>query len=184
MLFNSYLFLFVFLPITYFSFRFFSYKHSKKAALISIVIFSMLFYMYWNPPYIFLLLLSVLYNFFLGKQIDKKIKYRKLVFYTGIVANLLLLFYFKYANFFINNVNAIFNNHIFNNFNNIIFPLGISFWTFQQISYLTDIYKKMPRDEAVARIEYFAKSAFMLDRKKGMTVNEFSKKLTKLIYNK
>ena len=49
---------------------------------------------------------------------------------------------------------------------------------------LTDIYKKMPRDEAVARIEYFAKSAFMLDRKKGMTVNEFSKKLTKLIYNK
>lgn len=147
MLFNSYLFLFVFLPITYFSFRFFSYKHSKKAALISIVIFSMLFYMYWNPPYIFLLLLSVVYNFFLGKQIDKNIKYRKLVFYTGIVANLLLLFYFKYANFFINNINAIFNNHILNNLNNIIFPLGISFWTFQQISYLTDIYKRVHKAE-------------------------------------
>lgn len=147
MLFNSYLFLFIFLPITYFSFRFFSYTHSKKAALISIVIFSMLFYMYWNPPYIFLLLLSVLYNFFLGKQINKNIKYRKLVFYTGIVANLLLLFYFKYANFFINNINAIFNNHIFSNFNNIIFPLGISFWTFQQISYLMDIYKRVHKAE-------------------------------------
>ena len=103
--------------------------------------------MYWNPPYIFLLLLSVVYNFFLGKQIDKKIKYRKISFYTGIVANLLLLFYFKYANFFINNVNAIFNNHILNNLNNIIFPLGISFWTFQQISYLIDIYKRTHQAE-------------------------------------
>lgn len=142
MLFNSYLFLFAFLPITYFVFRFFSYKNNKKAALLSLVIFSMLFYIHWNPPYIILLLLSVISNFFLGKYIEKSINYRKFIFCIGIFANLLLLFYFKYANFFIDNVNAVLNNHIFNNLNNIIFPLGISFWTFQQISYLIDIYKR------------------------------------------
>lgn len=142
MLFNSYLFLFLFLPITYLSFRLLAYNFSKKAALISLILFSMLFYIYWNPPYILLLLLSVIFNFYLGLYIDKNYSNSKIIFYIAILCNLALLFYFKYVNFFIDSVNMVFKDHILNNLNNIVFPLGISFWTFQQISYLIDIHKK------------------------------------------
>lgn len=140
MLFNSYFFIFLFLPITLIVF----YKlneYSSQAAISWLVIASLFFYGWWNPIYIGLIILSILFNFIVSEIISAQQSHhlKKLLLIAGVTFNLLLLGYFKYANFFINNINTVFSTSI--SLNEIILPLAISFFTFQQIAYLVDNYQ-------------------------------------------
>jgi D-alanyl-lipoteichoic acid acyltransferase DltB (MBOAT superfamily) len=106
-----------------------------------LVIASLFFYSWWNIVYIPLILGSVLVNYFIGSYIKNKTTtlYRKKILILGIVFNVILLAYFKYSDFFIENFNLIFGTSI--SLFNLALPLAISFFTFQQIAYLVDSYK-------------------------------------------
>ncbi|MBP2660156.1 MAG: rane-bound O-acyltransferase family protein [Firmicutes bacterium] len=137
MLFNSYEFIFVFLPITigvYFSL---AKKHWIKAATMWLFIASLAFYSYWNILYLPLLLLSICFNFIMGKKIEAR--RTKVLLAFGVGFNLLLLGYFKYAGFFVSSLNMITGNGFI--VPQIILPLGISFFTFTQTAYLIDAYR-------------------------------------------
>ena len=145
MLFNSYEFIFLFLPISVIVYFWLNKKrltHTGKAWLVFVSLF---FYSWWNIIYLPLILASILFNFAIGTTISKnalkaKHSLSQLGLLTfGIVSNLALLGYFKYTDFFIGNVNALLNIHY--NLLHIILPLGISFFTFTQIAYLVDSYK-------------------------------------------
>ena len=139
MLFNSTYFIFFFLPISIILFSliyFFAKKFQLELFLLLLSFLSIFFYAYWNFIYLFLLIFSILVNFFVGTQI---LKYKKkYLLIIGILFNLILLSFFKYYNFFLENINFFVNGSL--NYKNIILPLGISFFTFQQISFLVDAY--------------------------------------------
>lgn len=137
MLFNSYEFIFMFLPITFFVYFLFGKLKLPKLALATLTVASLLFYSYWDMRYLPLLLLSIVFNYTMGGWIGKKGSKNLLI--TGVVSNLLLLGYFKYTNFFLTSVNDIFQTMMY--VPNIILPLGISFFTFTQIAYLVDSYR-------------------------------------------
>jgi len=146
MLFNSYEFIFLFLPLTWFIYF---YLNSKKLTELSkgfLVFSSIFFYSWWNIAYLPLILISMLFNYTLGSSLAKNSnsKYRKQILVFGIVANLLLLGYFKYADFFIENINLLTGTHI--NLLHLALPLAISFFTFQQISYLVDSYRQETKE--------------------------------------
>ena len=144
MLFNSIYYIFLFLPIT--CVIYYALLKSKLiyASKIWLVIASIIFYSVYDPKYTTLLLLSMLGNFIIGScfyaKTFKDPKKRKGLLIFGLTANILLLGYFKYTNFFIDNVNYIFQSNI--EVAKVILPLGISFFTFTQIAYLVDSYKK------------------------------------------
>lgn len=137
MLFNSYIFIFLFLPATLAGFYMIGNRGYKKIASAWLVGASLFFYAWWNPAYLGLLLISILFNFSLGISLSSRPS--KIVLITGVVINLLLLGYFKYAGFFIENLNVLFDSGM--SASDIILPLAISFFTFQQIAYLVDAYK-------------------------------------------
>ena len=145
MLFNSYVFLLVFLPITFFVYFFLNkikLIHLSKGWL---VLTSLFFYSFWNVKYLPLILCSMLFNYSIGTTLNSqeniKLKIdRKLVLGFGVTCNLLLLGYYKYFDFFISNINILFGEHL--SLLHIILPLGISFFTFTQIAYLVDAYKQ------------------------------------------
>ncbi len=101
-----------------------------------LLIFSLFFYAWGEPYYIFLMLLMITINYFLAIKMDKD-KSKKILILL-IVINLLSLFSFKYLNFFVNNLNSIFNLNIKSI--NLTLPIGISFYTFQILSYVVDVY--------------------------------------------
>ncbi|WP_103589333.1 MBOAT family O-acyltransferase [Campylobacter concisus] len=138
MLFNSYEFIFLFLPFTFFIYFYLNKKRLTELAKGFLVLSSLFFYSWWNVIYLPLILGSMLFNYCFGVKLNKedsKIS-KKFILILGIVANLMLLGYFKYSDFFISNVNFIFNTHIPHL--NLLLPLAISFFTFQQIAYLVD----------------------------------------------
>lgn len=137
MVFSSITFIYYFLPIMLLSY----YITPNKYRNITLVIGSLLFYVYGAGYFIFLLLILCIFNYIFGQKISaiKVKKKRKSILIFGLVINLALLFYFKYTIFFIENINNIFSTNII--VNKIMLPLGISFFTFQNISYLIDIYK-------------------------------------------
>lgn len=139
MLFNSYEFIFIFLPIVLVGFHFIGKYCRHRIAIAWLVGSSLFFYGWWNPAYLVLLLFSIVFNYSFGTAINnignEKIS-KKIVLIIGIIINLGILGYFKYANFFIDNLNAFTDTNVF--LNEIILPLGISFFTFQQITYLVD----------------------------------------------
>lgn len=144
MLFNSYFFIFVFLPICLLGFIILRRKQATLAK-VWLTCFSLWFYGYFNISYLFLMLASIVGNYVIHRGIiklhkDKKKKMNKLLFIAGISGNLLLLFYFKYLDFFIININKIWEGIL--TAPGILLPLGISFFTFQQISFLTDTYQE------------------------------------------
>ena len=134
MLYNSYIFLFLFLPVTLFGFHFLSKFGHYKLTLSWLVAASLFFYGWWNPIYIVLLVGSAIFNYAIGYLLLARS--HKAFLYFGIIGNLATLGYFKYANFFVDNINFFFNNNII--LEQIILPLGISFFTFQQITFLVD----------------------------------------------
>ena len=143
MLFNSLSYIFLFIPLTVIIYFFLSKYKLVKVANGWLLCTSLFFYGYWNPKYIFLIIVSMLANYFTGtilfrRPISRYI--RKVILVSTICFNLFLLGYFKYFNFFIENVDYFFRINI--HIKQIVLPLAISFFTFQQIAFLVDSYKE------------------------------------------
>ena len=127
-LFNSLAFLCVFWPVCILSFYFIASRH-RALCVPHLIIASLVFYGFWEVHYLLLLVGSVIFNGILGKQLLKN--QSKPLLTAGVVTNLCIIGYFKYADFFLDNINTVFGygfSHL-----DIILPLGISFFTFQQI---------------------------------------------------
>ena len=146
MLFNSYEFIFLFLPITFFVYFWLNKKRLTIASKTWMVFASLFFYSWWNILYLPIILGSILFNFTVGSSISrmqsiesKKRVSRKTLLVFGLVSNILLLGYFKYMDFFIANTNMVLGNNW--DLMHIVLPLGISFFTFTQIAYLVDAYR-------------------------------------------
>jgi alginate O-acetyltransferase complex protein AlgI len=140
-LFNSYSFLFIFLPI-FFSTIFFFRKILKiNIIFIFLIIFSLLFYSFDNYKFTFLIIFSIIINYLVSKKIDviKKNNIKKTLLLFIISFNILTLVYYKYYNFFIENINNFRLEKIQEI--KIILPLAISFYTFQQISFQIDNFR-------------------------------------------
>jgi alginate O-acetyltransferase complex protein AlgI len=141
MLFNSIEFIFIFLPITLLVFFLIGKYGYHRLAITWLVIASLFFYAWWNPRYLLLLLASIGLNFLISSTLNQELNSplrKKTLLVLGIVANLIILASFKYANFFVSSASDILGINF--NLQNIILPLGISFFTFQQITYLVDSY--------------------------------------------
>ncbi|PCJ67715.1 MAG: membrane-bound O-acyltransferase family protein [Bacteroidetes bacterium] len=136
----------IFLPLV-FLFYWLGGKKNRQTQNLIILAASYLFYSWWDWRFLLLILFSTLVDFIIGNklQTQKKLQKRKLLLWTSIFANLGLLFFFKYYNFFIENFSlafSLFGNKISPNSLNIILPVGISFYTFQTMSYTIDIYRR------------------------------------------
>lgn len=146
MLFNSYEFIFAFLPITLFIFIFIS-KINHEKGIAWLVVASLFFYSWWNPAYLVLIIISMLINYSIGFCINKMTfgtGQRKTLFIVGILFNLFLLGYFKYANFFLETIAFTLSTEF--EIQQILLPLAISFFTFQQIAFLVDAYKGITKE--------------------------------------
>ena len=144
MLFNSYVFIFAFLPLVFFVYFFLNKKRLSTLAKAFLVSASLFFYAYWSVYYLLILLGSIVFNFLVSKFLAKHQSKAILIF--GIVCNLALLGYFKYADFLISNLNAIANTNL--GLLHIALPLALSFVTFQQIAYLVDSYNKQTKENS------------------------------------
>lgn len=141
MLFNSYVFCLLLLPLSLISWYFLK-KFNNRAAQVSLILFSFLFYGYNSIFNLCLLILSILLNYYLCKILVRFQSIKKLIFVICMFLNLGVLFVFKYSNFFFDNISFLTNDSIkIEILSHIILPLGISFYTFQQISYVIDVYK-------------------------------------------
>lgn len=152
MIFSSWQFILVFLPITLVGYFFLNHFRQTVAGKVWLVAASLFFYAYWDVKYLPLILGSIFLNFAIGTGLarshssqhqDKPVRRpeldRKMVLVAGIAANLLLLAYYKYTDFLLINVNAIFGAGF--ELPHIVLPLAISFFTFTQIVYLVDSYR-------------------------------------------
>ncbi|WP_035383250.1 MBOAT family O-acyltransferase [Ferriphaselus sp. R-1] len=140
MLFNTYAFIFLFLPLSLVGFfQLAKLSHAWAAGWLAAA--SLLFYGWWNPVYVGLLMASILGNYSFGwwiaKAQDQRRRHRLLT--LAIVLDLLLLAYFKYANFFLQSLGEVAGTHL--GLQEIVLPLGISFFTFTQIAFLVDTYQ-------------------------------------------
>lgn len=135
MVFCSFIFVFCFLPLTL-SGYIICEKIFPGLKNFFLFVTSMFFYAWGEPRYVFLFLLVIGINYILGFFISKKSKYSKILLTVGIICNLLILFFFKYYNFFVGNFNQIWNIKKLD----VVLPIGISFYTFQLVSYLLDVY--------------------------------------------
>ena len=143
MLFNSYEFIFLFLPITliiYFTLNRYGKNNIAKGWL---VVASLYFYSYFHLSYLYLILSSIIVNYFIGNKLNHKSltgKERKIWMIIGVAFNLGLLGYFKYYDFFVENINIVLKTNF--TLLHILLPLGISFFTFQQLSFIIDSYNE------------------------------------------
>lgn len=138
MVFSSQIFIFIFLPFTLLSYYLFPNKFRNYVLLL----LSIFFYSWGGVNYVLILLTSILINYSFGIFISKymeRIAIKKLLLTIGLILNLILLFYFKYYDFTISNLNTIFKLNIA--LKEIVLPIGISFFTFQGMSYIIDIYR-------------------------------------------
>ncbi len=137
MVFSSITFLFYFLPITLAIY----YIVPNKLKNIVLLIASFIFYFFGEPTYILLMVFSIISTYIFGLLIDKykNTKYKKFFLILSIIVSLGLLIYFKYADFIIQNINLWLSNKI--DLIHVILPIGISFYTFQMISYIVDVYR-------------------------------------------
>ena len=140
MIFSSISFLLFFLPMLLF-FYFIVPKKFRELRNIVLLLFSFVFYSYGGPKFILLMVLSILINYMggilVGRKVSRRIKKIYIIFF--IMLNILVLIYFKYTGFFLEIINSLsFNISI----PNIVLPIGISFYTFQGISYIIDVYRK------------------------------------------
>lgn len=145
MLFNSFEFIFLFFPLSLVGYFVCARYLSVEVALGFLVFASLLFYAYWNPVYLILLLISIVFNFTIGRMLSQdEQKNTRGLFIFGVSSNLGLLAYYKYTNFFVDNINSAFSTqwHV----SEIVLPLAISFYTFTQIAYLVDAWRGNARE--------------------------------------
>ena len=135
MVFSSITFLFYFLPVVLLVY----YLVPKKYKNIVLLIASFAFYFYGEPKYTLLMMFSIICTYIFGLLINKYKKYSKLFLVISITISVGILAYFKYINFIIENINLWLANKI--DFIHVALPIGISFYTFQMISYIIDVYK-------------------------------------------
>lgn len=141
MLFSSLIFLFVFLPIVL-GIYFIVFKKSMLAKNMLLLFASLFFYAWGEPKFVLVMILSIIVNYIFGRIIDQKRiggGYAKLYLCLSIIFNIGILFIFKYLNFTISNINNVFGDIIPQT--NIVLPIGISFFTFQAMSYVIDVYR-------------------------------------------
>ncbi len=145
MLFNSYIFIFGLLPAAVIGFYLIGGRGYHRAAIAWLVAVSLFFYGWWNPAYVALILFSILFNYALGAVLSRarRVPSRGHLGF-GIAVNLGLIGYFKYTNFFVDNVNALAGASY--HMDKIVLPLAISFFTFQQIAFLVDAYRGEARE--------------------------------------
>jgi alginate O-acetyltransferase complex protein AlgI len=143
MLFSSYEFILVFLPIVFFLYFYLNRKRLTIAAKILLIFSSLFFYGWWDVMFLPVILISIFFNFSIGRVLSKnkqKLKLnKKILLFFGVAGNISLLGYFKYSDFFIENFNLVAHSNI--ELLNLTLPLAISFFTFQQVAYLIDSYK-------------------------------------------
>jgi len=151
MLFNSYEFILLFLPVTL-GIYYFLGKHNYRIAITWLVAASLFFYSWWNPAYLPLILLSMMFNYAVGTLLSGRARSRKLLTF-GIVGNLGALGYFKYTNFLVDNANILLGTGF--NIQKIVLPLAISFFTFQQIAFLVDAYRGETREYSFLQYALF-----------------------------
>lgn len=145
MQFNTYLFILCFLPLSI-VFYFLLNKVSNKISIVFLIAVSFLFYAFSSWKFLIILTISIAVNY-LFVVFLKKIKTKRLaLLWCGIFSNIALLFYYKYFNFFISIINDL--THQDRKALDILLPLGISFYTFQQIAYLVDTYRKETEDDS------------------------------------
>lgn len=141
MLFNSYIFVLLFFPLCITGWFVIHSAQKPFLAQLFLLSMSLWFYGYFNIKYLWLIIASIVFNYgiyvFLNQCSEKKI--RKLALFAGVAFNLGLLFYYKYFDFFLENINDIFATDFI--LKKLILPLGISFFTFQQMSFVIDAYK-------------------------------------------
>ena len=135
MLFSTYTFIFQFLPAVLLAFAA-ARRHSPRAGILVLVGASLFFYGAWKPVYLLLLVASIGANFSLGLLMEKPHRRRRIGM-LGVALNLALLGYFKYTNFVFDGIHALTGAPL--PLVNVVLPLGISFFTFQQIAYLVDV---------------------------------------------
>ena len=146
MVFSSHVFIFAFLPAVLLGYyllpRFFAGSRLRRVQNLFLIAASLFFYGYFNVSYLLLIAASILVNYLLALAIQNGRRQRlvKLCFVVGVLFNVLLIGYFKYYDFFIENINFIFRSSYA--LKRLLLPLGISFFTFQQLSFLVSVYKK------------------------------------------
>lgn len=146
MLFNSYEFVLAFLPLSIMGYYFFNYCGKYRLSKIYLLFMSLYFYSYFNRIYLLIILISIIFNFLVSCLLahfqpeGKMLRIRKMILAIAILCNLSSIFYFKYYDFFVSNTNILFHTNF--NLHYLILPLGISFFTFQQISFLVDCEKE------------------------------------------
>lgn len=135
MLFSSMTFIYMFLPILCLIY----FLSKKKFHNTILLIASLVFYAWGEPKYLAIMILTIIINYYGALFLEKYSKQKKVVLVLTILINLSFLIYFKYFNFIFETINNILNTHI--DMLQIIMPLGISFYTFQSISYIMDVYR-------------------------------------------
>ena len=149
MIFSSLFFICVFLPVTLV--LYYAVPRRFKNALLLLV--SLIFYAWGEPVYVLLMIFSILFNYAAGllMQVLKKLqadKKRKMVFIFTVAVNLAMLGFFKYAGFLVGSINSLLGTQI--PMQNIALPIGISFYTFQILSYVIDVYReKVPVQKSI-----------------------------------
>lgn len=143
MIFSSVIFLFVFLPLVLFVYFVILRKH-RRAQNIFLCIASLFFYAWGEPKFVFVLILSIIVNWIFGLLVSNNLKNKKVskVYVAlDIIFNLVVIFIFKYLAFSISNINILAEKSLIS-VPSIVLPIGISFFTFQAISYVVDIYRR------------------------------------------
>lgn len=157
MLFNAHSFIFVFLPVTLLIFHLLSRRGQVTHAISSLIVASLVFYGWWEPSYLLLILLSIAVNFGLGEALIRtpvKMAFsRKALLWAGVAINLVALGWFKYANFLIDSGNTLLGTEM--HVQRIVLPLAISFFTFQQIAYLVDTYRAKTHERSFLHYALF-----------------------------
>ncbi len=150
MIFTSIEFIYIFLPFVFAIYYILNYYHKYLVSKWFLVISSIGFYAYGSLEFTPLFILSIILNYLIGRYISStherkyEVKYRKRFLAFGIILNILFLGYYKYTNFFIDNINLISRKQY--TLIEIILPIGISFFTFQLLAYLIDSYEGKTKD--------------------------------------
>ena len=135
MVFSSLTFLFVFLPLVVVCY----YVLPEQFWNLTLLIFSLIFYAWGEPVYILLMLFSITVNYLMGRAIEEQPEKAKGYFIYTVILNLFVLGFFKYAGFLVDTFNAIFHTSF--EMKKLSLPIGISFYTFQALSYIIDLYR-------------------------------------------
>ncbi len=172
--FNSYFFILVFLPVTLAGYFWLNHIGKRKASIVFLILASLVFFAWMDTPCVLIIIFSALFNWEFsrlfarsavnGEQVAepssgtpssgtaKAAAGEKVLLALGIIVNLGILFYFKYYNFFIDNLNLIFGRSF--GTLKVIMPLGVSFFTFQQIAWLVDSYHGETFDHSCSFLNY------------------------------